>query len=569
MFGRPFVGALVLTLLSGGFSLAQDVLVRKVTNDAPGSMQCREASELPAGIGDVNNMPQGEVMVAVSPTGAIAATAKDYRYGPISSTIYNDHVWSGLYWSDNAGGDWRNLLYQNRTPYEGLKTGTKGAYGLPADEPMTITAESDPVVAFDGEGNLYSCALAFEPDAPEPDIFGMPAGFVVSRRGPDGRLAPGTTHFIGLETSPTAFGDKNWIAVDRTSPRAETAVVVTWRVFATEGSNVPEGAYLAVSGDGAETFSSPVRISLPPLEHSRSLTYQPLIGPDPVTGRKTLFVIFRINSRDGLQMNMHVAKAEIEGAIGTFALATRLTNPATWTHLPDRIAGIGRFGSNGYDGAFRFGSYFMPAMDQRSGNLYVVTHGFDRNRQASRVLVARSTDGGVTWTAPVTIDNPARGNQFMPSVAAAGGKVSVIWYDSRNDPAFAPLAIMKGIDVYYAELDEALVLERVLRLTPKTQTADHPVFTRTRPDPGSLDSMVQQEGYFRAVGDELSAVRSHQAGPEPYGFIGDYIGIAANDAFAFATWTDLRDLDASVDIRAGSACDGRRNQNIYFARIRK
>jgi len=74
-----------------------------------------------------------------------------------------------------------------------------------------------------------------------------------------------------------------------------------------------------------------------------------------------------------------------------------------------------------------------------------------------------------------------------------------------------------------------------------------------------------------AAGEDRLALRQEerQAGPEPYGFIGDDIGLAANDTFAFAAWTDLRDLDTRVDIRAGSSCDGRRNQNTYYARILK
>ncbi len=54
-----------------------------------------------------------------------------------------------------------------------------------------------------------------------------------------------------------------------------------------------------------------------------------------------------------------------------------------------------------------------------------------------------------------------------------------------------------------------------------------------------------------------------------YGFIGDYIGLAANREYAYAVWTDLRDLDLTDGVCAGHSCNGRRNQNVYFARIRK
>jgi hypothetical protein len=56
---------------------------------------------------------------------------------------------------------------------------------------------------------------------------------------------------------------------------------------------------------------------------------------------------------------------------------------------------------------------------------------------------------------------------------------------------------------------------------------------------------------------------------ERYGFIGDYIGLAANREYAYAVWTDLRDLDLTDGVCAGHSCNGRRNQNVYFARIKK
>ena len=55
---------------------------------------------------------------------------------------------------------------------------------------------------------------------------------------------------------------------------------------------------------------------------------------------------------------------------------------------------------------------------------------------------------------------------------------------------------------------------------------------------------------------------------ERYGFIGDYIGIAANADGAWAAWTDLRDLTDSGDICAvGHSCAGNRNQSIHAVRI--
>jgi hypothetical protein len=158
----------------------------------------------------------------------------------------------------------------------------------------------------------------------------------------------------------------------------------------------------------------------------------------------------------------------------------------------------------------------------------------------------------------------------MSTVAYHSGTVSVLWYDSRHDMEFAPFAVIRGIDVYYAELDQELQTRRILRLTPDTQQADHPVFTRARPQGSVASPLMQQEMPYpsRAFPDFI-AQTAEGCYDMRYGFIGDYIGLAANRDYAYAVWTDLRDLHTTDGICAGHSCNGRRNQNIYFARITK
>ncbi len=122
-----------------------------------------------------------------------------------------------------------------------------------------------------------------------------------------------------------------------------------------------------------------------------------------------------------------------------------------------------------------------------------------------------------------------------------------------------------GIDVYFAELDASLALRRVRRLTPSLQRANQPVFTQTRPagvaSAGELPHEAGPPGGVRAA-------REQDCESDRYGFIGDYIGLAADADHAYAVWTDLRDLDPGSTVCTGHSCTGgNRNQNIYFARI--
>lgn len=62
-------------------------------------------------------------------------------------------------------------------------------------------------------------------------------------------------------------------------------------------------------------------------------------------------------------------------------------------------------------------------------------------------------------------------------------------------------------------------------------------------------------------------MRPEAACDDEYGFIGDYIGLAADERFAYAAWSDMRALVPAPDVCSGDACAGRRNLNVYFARI--
>ena len=70
------------------------------------------------------------------------------------------------------------------------------------------------------------------------------------------------------------------------------------------------------------------------------------------------------------------------------------------------------------------------------GNIYVVW--MDRrfnDADHNDILLARSTNGGRTWSAPVVVDKTPRGvDAFTPYVDVdAQGRVAVTYYDFRND----------------------------------------------------------------------------------------------------------------------------------------
>src|SRR5437899_12997285 len=69
-----------------------------------------------------------------------------------------------------------------------------------------------------------------------------------------------------------------------------------------------------------------------------------------------------------------------------------------------------------------------------------------RTRNGS-VLLGRSSEGGATWTSPITVNDQAKGQHFFPTIAVAAGTVNLAWYDSRLNTAVT----MTSLDVFYAQ----------------------------------------------------------------------------------------------------------------------
>jgi hypothetical protein len=99
-----------------------------------------------------------------------------------------------------------------------------------------------------------------------------------------------------------------------------------------------------------------------------------------------------------------------------------------------------------------------PALDRRTGDLYVVWDEQPAADAPARVAFMSSNDGGKTWTTPRKLNDvdPQRTwnfCEFCPSMdVSPQGRIDVAWYDWRNDPAFDPTADKKKNafqDVYY------------------------------------------------------------------------------------------------------------------------
>ncbi|HEY2294794.1 MAG TPA: PKD domain-containing protein [Thermoanaerobaculia bacterium] len=121
----------------------------------------------------------------------------------------------------------------------------------------------------------------------------------------------------------------------------------------------------------------------------------------------------------------------------------------------------------------------------------------------SRIWLARSTDGGATWSTPVMINNQASLNdQFFPhlTVDQTNGTVSIAYYDTVNDPG------RLKTDVWYqSSYDDGATWSSPTKVTT-AQTDESP--TATGADLGNQ--------------------------------YGDYIGMSAYAGALLPSWTDRR-----------------------------
>jgi hypothetical protein len=300
-----------------------------------------------------------------------------------------------------------------------------GAVDLPLPPPLVNNGTdfgSDPGVAWDTRGNVYYSYIV---------VF-FSSGFINGNKGKAingtemavARSSDGghswTSTFFDQQTGEAQFDDKPMIAVDTNpnSPFRDT-IYVAWD-NSTGKSSSNNNLLVSHSTDGGVTFSAPV-IASPTSGGPKSV-----IGADPFVGPDgTLYVawhdvhnslIAESSSTDGGQSfgpthTIAPTQAAFDVAIPAQSSRHALVYPSCGA---DTSAGVNH------------GTLYCSWMDETAAN------GTD-------IFVARSTDGGVTWSAPVRANDDPTGvandqfNQWL-AVDAANGTVDLSWNDTRNDP---------------------------------------------------------------------------------------------------------------------------------------
>jgi hypothetical protein len=394
------------------------------------------------------NTTQSELSIDVHPTNSnIVFGSSNATNWPVT-TLYG----TGVYWTLDGGASWTGF-----------------------DNPPFGSNSGDPVSVIGQDGRFYENYIN--------NAYGLSASVSTNS---------GVTWTTQVVTpNPGSLADKNHFMVDKTasSPYVNRSYCA-WTEF---GGSLDGEVALRYSTNFGSTWSAKINVSgtLTPLGSAFGQGANVQTGPNGEL--YVTYAIYDAQWTDG------------EDGIG-FSKST--DGGTTWTHV--RAYNQVNFGIRGNlssKNAIRVSSFPSMAVDRsggpHNGNIYITWPQEDVAPAGTDpdIVLVKSTDNGVTWTAPIRVNDDALNNgkdQYYPwcTVDQSTGQLMLIFYDSRD--------------------------------VPNSQAE---VFMATSLDGGNTFANFK-------VSDQPHTPTpiSGLAG----GYAGDYIGIAALDDIAYPFWADNR-----------------------------
>ena len=491
---------------------------------------------------------QNEPAVAIDPrnAGVVVGSSNDY------CGVYNDGVdaagapipagpiWLGYYSSENGGGSFVSSLvpgYPGDTSSLGALSGIRTA------------SAGDPVLAWDKDGRLFAGSESSDDPAGTKKTFGdvFVARYVNSGGGTlnDGNRFAGSTIVAKGSSAPNLLGkfnDKTAIEADRTSSSCAGNVYFAYSRFTGNGG---VGIFLSRSTDHGATFSSPMKLSA---------SIHDVQGPDiSVTGNGHVYVTFRQFAAQGNQADaIVIVKSTDCGA--TFSPPQLLTGFIPFDYTDQQTGGgVARDcgdGANGCTSGYTYprnGTLPRSTADQSDAAhewVHIVyeatvpgsvvstgtTFGSDdvqgEGGQSSIYYARYDGSTGVT-TAPARIDAEAVGHQLFPDIAASGGTLHALWWDSRNDLTYSK--------------QRPIGNDAAGNVGPSLD-----VYASSKPAGGAWSAPAR-------LSDVSSNPNYEQFGGRTVPFAGDYLWVSSQGGRTFGVWTDWRDTVAGVDQRETTA----------------
>jgi hypothetical protein len=509
----------------GGTDAAIQECSSDATNPAPVAATPGDADPNDGG----GERQQNEPAVAVDPTDPTHVVASWNEY--CTSDMVGGFL--GLGFSTDSGETWVNSLtpgYPEDTSAEGRQSPMFGKQAV----------GSDPLLAFNSDGDLYTAGLAFNEAKPQDSVIyvttwaGQPAGglpYDYQR-----------TAVVGKAGTPSIaagqFTDKPMMEVDRTSSPYNGNVYVCWSRFTGGGRTQ---IFFSRSTDGGVTFSKQISLS----------SGKDVQGCDiAVEADGDVYVIWGTRDTPSGNTVEGVGFARSSNGGRTFSRAAQIG--AFSRYFPfDTIARDCGDGDSACPSGFVFARIPLEprVTSDPSGQLpgvYVTYNAIDPTTVEDSntsydsagpgsgrvgrgvVYVTRSTNNGQSWQAPVKVDNAGgSGHQFFPDIDALDGTLVAVWQDNRG-PDYS---VQRPIGNTAAATSSGATVG-----TFAAYSTSGTSFT-----PLGMVSSVRQPIQY-----EMFAARSVP-------FLGDYNWVSlvstGSGLSGYMAWTDNRDVVAGTDPR--------------------
>ena len=299
--------------------------------------------------------------------------------------------------------------------------------------PKEYKVSGDVSLAYDAAGHALLCYIAFD-KLGTTNYWAQRAtrNGIFVRRSLDGGKTwePNAATVVTHESTPNIpFEDKPWIVADTGGPHAGN-IYIGWTHFTLTASDL----LFSRSTDGGKSWSTPIKLNsipgLPRDDNGALEGFHGVVGPDG-----TLYTIW--DARDGIMM----AISRDGGA--TFS-KDRLIIPAGPGYFG--ITGVAR--SNGFP-QIGLDPRANGSARNAGGKLYVAWS--DYTNGDVDVFVSSSSDHGETWSAPVRVnDDPLHNgaDQFFQwmAVDAQSGAVNLLFYDRRQDNQQTTVTLARSTD---------------------------------------------------------------------------------------------------------------------------
>ncbi len=389
--------------------------------------------------GDPFLRQQNEPSIAVSTRNPLhlLAGANDYRSVdiPFNAAARPDDeetgdAWLGVFKSFDGGNRWRSTLLDGYPQQNNLNSPLNG-----------FQAGADPVVRAANNGLFYYGGIVLNRGTnPLSAVF---VSRFIDRNNTEAGdpIAYLDTKLIDKGTAGQ-FVDKPWIAVapmtngGRCTVDGQTFaaqnVYFAYTILVGGDKNVRTKIMFTRSTDCGNTWATPQKLS------ETFATNQGVnIAVDPSNG-DNVYVVWRRFAGGNDPDSVIIAKSTNAG--DTFTKGLVLPNIAQ--PFDQKTTGV----------AIRSNAYPTMAVDN-TGRVYVAFS--QRNGMGDgTIYITNSADGLTNWSAPVAVGPIAggtsngRGHQFQPAMAFSAGKLTMAWYDLRDDSTIGAYTFNQVTKIY-------------------------------------------------------------------------------------------------------------------------